>query len=244
MEDGSDVEGQPVIYHDASFRACRGYVDLDGLYSAVPVRHAFTLTLPLDDTQYADAHGSLPNALGSAIEVREVPEEGWTGREVVLARLSMAQLNSQHRGVLRTSWHEWLDSIDGDLEWVGSFLDSAADDTDQYECDLIGGALFHIYNVAVHPAVRGQDVGLRLIAHALLTTSSGLNDAVTLIAADSPDEWDGRARDQTSVRAAALARHYARLGFSEVDRRDDGANILMYAPIGRCGLRVEAALRT
>lgn len=243
MHTGGFLEREPVIYHDASFRTCHGFVDLDGVYGSPPVRHTLTLTLPLCGTEYAHNRASLRSVTGLAFEVRETPEEGEPGWEVVVARLTMAQLNSRHRDVLRTSWHEWLDSIDGDLAWVGSFLDHATEEPDEYESDLIGGALFHIYNVGVHPAFRGQDVGLRLIAHALLNASTGLNDAATLIAADAPNGWDGRGRDQTRARARALARHYARLGFSEVDEREHGVNVLMYAPLGRCGLRVEAALR-
>ena len=244
MQDGTMVESEPLIYHEASFRTCHGYVDPDGVYSDPPIRHTLTLTLPLGDTEFAEERGSLPTVSEVPLEVRAAPDGSDSGRELIVARLTMAQLNSRYRDLVGTSWHEWLDSIDSDLAWVGSFLDEAADDPEEYECDLIGGALFHIYNVGVHPAFRGQNVGLRLIAHALVITSAGLNDAATLIAADAPNGWDQRERDQTRTRANALARHYARLGFSAVDKSEHGANILMYAPVGRCGLRVEPALRT
>ena len=220
------VHLQPSIEHHIETIRAIGFGE--PIMGDVPFTHSFVVTIDVELDSASLPTRAVADALG--FETRDAEELG--DYQIVVAKAKLGEFPDQVRYRYQWSWFDWLDAIDSEIAEIGEYLDSR--DPDDYEADLVGGSLIHVYHVGTHPAFRGQEIGLKLLVHSLWASGTGLNDAATLMACDCPLPWDGREREQTSSRATKLAKLYGRIGFDRIPSRAD-TYAIMYFPLGRCG---------
>jgi GNAT superfamily N-acetyltransferase len=123
------------------------------------------------------------------------------------------------------TWAQALGNRDASLAPLAAWL--AGELENDFSAEVLSATLrpaeppstIFVYRVLqVHPAVRGQRVGARLIAHALLALGRHETDAALLEALPIPSIWDPLRPHELPATCdpagvEALARHYARLGF-------------------------------
>lgn len=229
--DGTLTLETPLIHHSIEAQTSTGFHDPQRGYGEAPFRHTFTVTLPIEGED-PEEERHLVNQLSAAqFEIKSAPAGYDHTLEVIVATTEIQQFPSRFQEGDDTVWSEWLDSIDSDLSWVGCIADRIRDRSENGEL-LSGGHLFYISKLNVHPRFRGQKIGLRLLAHALLAVSHSTHDVTILIATDLPGLWDPRPREQTRKRAQSLARYYQQLGFRETESAEGRRLIAMYLPGG------------
>ncbi len=144
------------------------------------------------------------------------------GQIAVIGRLTVEEYPLSRASCMERPIYEWIGEHDGGLESVVYAI--ANDERDDYQGELIDGSLFWYRELHVHPAVRGQRLGARLLAHALLALSRTSSDVTILeaapvlsIYAPTPNELRPRFPPQPPESMTALVRYYSRLGFRHWD---------------------------
>ena len=204
-----------------------GFADCDGLYDHPPISHVIDVTISHDELEIGEEEWW-------AKLTATFRPEGSEGEEWV--RIASAQIDefpARFSWDLNTSWFNWLDSMDADLAVVGELADELMEHDDSLA--LICGSLLYLRSVDVHPAFRGQQVGARLVAHALWSLSRSTGDVATLLAKPVRSEFREREPDCSAAAIRRLAGYYRRMGFERSRPRErfrDNGAVLMHARIG------------
>ena len=217
---------QPTIRHRCITRY-GGFADLDGLYGRPPISHVIDVTLGQDDLEIGS--GAWWEKLTATFRPEKSDGEEW----VRIATVQIDEFPARFCSDLRTSWFNWLDSMDSDLAFVGELADELMEVEDSVA--LISGSLLYVRAVDVHPAFAGQQIGARLVAHSLWSLSRSTGDVAVLLATPVQSEFRDGEPDCSAAAIRRLADYYRRMGFERSRQRerfrDDGA-VLMHARIG------------
>lgn len=216
---------QPTIRQGCITRY-NGFADCDGLYDHPPISHVIDVTISDDELEIGEEWWAKLTAT--------IRPEGSDGEEWV--RIASAQIDefpARFSWDLKTSWFNWLDSMDGDLAVVGELADELMEHDGSLA--LICGSLLYLRSVDVHPAFRGQQIGARLVAHALWSLSRSTGDVAALLAKPVRSEFREGEPDCSAAAIRRLAGYYRRMGFERSRPRErfrDNGAVLMHARIG------------
>lgn len=152
----------------------RGFADLESLYDAPPISHEIDVAVSRYPLESADE--AAWTRLAALFKVERSEADEW----VTIASTQVDEFPARFYWDLKTTWYDWLDPMDGDLAVVGEFADEMMEREDSM--GLLSGSLFYIRNVEVHPAFSGQQIGARLVAHALWSLSRSDGDVAMLLA--------------------------------------------------------------
>lgn len=137
--------------------------------------------------------------------------EEFANGELVVARMGIEEFPVMRYHDLRQRWGVWLDAIDGDAASAGFVADQLRAGEDSFA--LLDGSLLFVRGVSVHPALQGQQIGARLIAHALWALHRAGGDVAVLLAKPTENLFTGEA-PRCGVRdIQRLVRYYERMGF-------------------------------
>ena len=156
-----------------------------------------------------------------------------------LARLDVIEI-PWRQAALEGGWHQALDQagqFDTFFRIVEALEHGFPDDTSEA---FYNGRLFIASELHVHPAARGERLGLRLLRRAMLELLQSDSDAMLLVAADEASRYEPvpenyysnelNPRDPKVTRA--LARYYSRIGFRTLgEPAEDELVIPMFALI-------------
>ena len=117
-------------------------------------------------------------------------------------------------------WLQVLDAVDGDTSSLVDLVNGIVDSGGAYELALIGGSLFYVRSVEVHPCAQGEAVGLRLLRHIMARLPRSGGDVFALIASPirngllGPTFPIGESSHSAHTDGAErLAQYYGQLGF-------------------------------
>jgi GNAT superfamily N-acetyltransferase len=107
---------------------------------------------------------------------------------------------------------------------------------------LIFGSLFIPQLLAVHPVARGQDLGLRLLAHALWALHRADGDVAIIQAMPAANLFEAKRPARPPESYARLVRYYSRIGFMRWRPRrrphSPGGSV-MVLPLGERGVTAQ-----
>lgn len=204
-----------------------GFVDLDSLYGAPPISHEIDVTISQHVLEMEDEDAW--KRLAASFEVEKSRDEEW----VTIASAWVDEFPARFYWDLKTTWFEWLDSMDGDLATVGELADDLMERGDSMA--LLSGSLLYVRSVDVHPAFSGQQIGARLVAHSFWSLSRSDSDVAMLLAKPMKGRFRLREPDCSATAIRQIAGYYRRMGFERSQPRErfrDGGAVLMHAPIG------------
>lgn len=120
------------------------------------------------------------------------------------------------RNQMRANWAYWLDATSD----IAADIGVAIERLERRRTQSLGlwNRLIMIDRIAVHPAFRGQWVGARLLAHAILDRFSGMGDVVAFGAYPMHNPFDGATPLLSEGSVRSLVRYYQRLGFRRATR--------------------------
>ena len=167
---------------------------------------------------------------------------------LLVARLEVAE----HREIICQtlcggSWFEYLDAIgdDGGTLMTGIVVDLAGYDKPIDEDrdgmpPLIEGSLFWFRSLGLHPAFRGQNIGARLLAHALFHLHRCEFDLAVLEAFPMKTIFDSKVPPRTVAAVRKLVSYYEWVGFkrSRPEERIRCRAVPMHSYFGSLGLPV------
>ncbi|MDB4893579.1 MAG: hypothetical protein JWL61_5434 [Gemmatimonadetes bacterium] len=161
--------------------------------------------------------------------------------EIWLAHLSIAEIPS-HIVEQTSSWADTCDMLGDTLRWGMDIVESIADNVGRpYGQALVEGALLWPQRLGVHPRARGQDIGIKLLAHALWALHRSRSDVAILEAAATTTYFDQVEKiEQTPESFRALCRYYGRLGFRRwfvKQRAHTNGGSIMVLRFGEDGIR-------
>src|SRR6185295_13571260 len=104
----------------------------------------------------------------------------------------------------KLGWFDYLDGFDQESGDVGAILDDLMETDDTL---LLDGSLWLLRRLGVHPVVRGQHLGLQLVARTLSYCRNAEGDLAVLTAHPS-STWFGAPVAETS-----LIPYYRKVGF-------------------------------
>jgi len=253
MADGSVLSCSPSIMHRAEYPSCIAFCE-PAAYIGEPTVHTFDVVLTDEDVARICRGGEndlLAHEEARAMLLPLVNEhtrerfERAQEPEFLLATLEVEEFRAAFRWELGWSWSAWLDAIDGETAEVGEIADWLIDEADGTgSFRLIDGSLYYLRRLGVHHAARGQQLGARLIAHALWTLHRSDGDVAVLLVRPTQsifDETDPPCDADSTLR---LARYYGRMGFKRYrphERPEDGAIVPMYACHGERRLNFKGA---
>ena len=144
------------------------------------------------------------------------------------------------------NWFDWLDAIgdDGQTCIAGLVHDLTSEEGDaeamHVESPLIHGSLFWLRRLDVHPKLRGQEIGARLMPQALWTVRRVSGDLAVLEAFPTESLFDVAAPTRTASAVRRLVSYYERVGFrrSRPSERIRCAAVGMHVQFGTFGLPV------
>lgn len=114
-------------------------------------------------------------------------------------------------------WWEWTDANGN--EQIGVLIDRWNSRPPSHEgregvvLPLVDGSLHWLRYLGVHPAFRGQHIGLGLVHHALWSLRRAEGDVAFLEARPYGTLFDGKKIESTTEGVQTLVNYYARLGF-------------------------------
>jgi GNAT superfamily N-acetyltransferase len=247
---GANVVVRPLVLHRLTAEWVglgnpkhRAYLPLTHRFDLVVRRDALENSLTEGDTpsdeeweQYRALYHPVQRAgrLTIGEPDREDPNELW------LAHLDIAELPSRHVDQLG-GWYQVCNAASATLRAaLPLILEVQEDSSSKAPGALIDGALIWPKLLGVHPHVRGQDLGVQLLAHGLWALRRSTSDLAVLEAAAVRSHFDWQKPEQTRESLRALCRYYARLGFRRQYPRLPYSNEhsnLMWLPIGCTGVR-------
>ena len=125
-----------------------------------------------------------------------------------IARAEILEFPARLRNELHTTWSDWLGDIDAEMALAGVGADDLAERPDTLA--LANGSLLFVRSVRVHHAFLGQNVGARVLAHALWVLSRAPGDLAMLVARPSPHPLQGA----SELDVSGLVRYCERIGFT------------------------------
>jgi len=134
-------------------------------------------------------------------------------------------------------WLERLDSVDADCGSLAPMVESLHRKAKRdFWFSFTSGSLFHMRRLEVHPSFRGQQIGGRLLLHALAQVGRSIGDVAVLNAVPIRTLFENCPADQRAKAVRALVRYYRRIGFKRWGRGSikDGDSVPMYARFGEC----------
>lgn len=191
-----------------------------------------------------------------AFEYPEVTEREWLDGNVDLAldqmpsavtpdRILLARLQLEEFPVHigdQCGWYDWFDGAGDErmLEVLNTLQDG---DVRNADFALYDGALIWLKELGVHPAARGQQVGLRLMGHALWQLHRTSSDVAVLQVGRIGTPFDKMPDELAPGTMTGLVRYYQRLGFKPWKARqnpEQHPGLIMYLPLSQ-GLRARGA---
>jgi GNAT superfamily N-acetyltransferase len=217
---------QPTI-HQRCITRYDGFADLDSLYGYPPISHVIDLTISQDNSEVG------PGAWWDNLVRTFAPDSSDGEERVRIASAQIDEFPARFIWDLKTSWFDWLDSMDVDLALVGELADELSELDDSPA--LICGSLLYIRAVDVHPAFAGQQIGARLLAHSLWSLSRCTGDVAVLFAKPVQGVFREGQPDCSAAAIRRLTGYYRRMGFERSRPRErfrDNDAVLMHARIG------------
>lgn len=246
LDDGRVFEVSPNVIQTARVE-WYGIADTEGLFD-YGVTHRFDVVLerelfkiPRNDPDPDETWQSLRTAF-KVKRVRPRPKDFRDSPgEIWLAYLEVAELPS-HIVNQASFWADACDMMGDTLRWGIDIVDNISEGFDVWhEQALVEGALIWPRVLGVHPRARGQDLGIRLLAHALWALHRSSDDVAILEAAAISTYFDGKAKvEQTPASFRALCRYYGRLGFRRwfvKQRAESKGGSIMVLRLGEVGIR-------
>ncbi|MBW7475690.1 GNAT family N-acetyltransferase [Paenibacillus oenotherae] len=143
--------------------------------------------------------------------------------QIIIARLEITEFPDEWKEEMETSWHNWLDALDGDHAIVGARADQIVDE-DIYEEDFYYGSLYYIWRLDVHPNFRGEEIGIKLINYTFKHLLRNAQGIVFLIAKPMQSRLS---KTQINFNSSSrLSKYYRRCGFKRVSK-ERSKSILM-----------------
>lgn len=208
---------------------------LGAVESGGPIEHTFEMYVTddvvtgLSKRAYAAIEALAAHAPVGA-ELPSPPDPERIPLLLLLARLTVGEYPEAWVGL---GGRNWYDAFDGaELEVLAEFMEVVEEAEAGGSMALIDGSAFVYRYLHVHPAVRGQDVGLRLLTHAVLALHRSVGDVSLLVVNPVRSLWEWgpklphemEPRRCTPEAVQALVRYYGRAGF-ECCRRDEDARL-------------------
>lgn len=161
---------------------------------------------------------------------------------LVLAELRLDEAPAIVREAARVSWFDWLDSIDSECAAIGGVVDRLLEEGSlSGESVLCTGSLLIPRRLGVHPLVRGEALGAKLLAHALWVLSRSTGDLAVLTALPARTRFEPKEPPRTAAAIQGLVRYYERLGFERSEPEQPirkGTPVIMHRWVGGQGLPV------
>lgn len=144
-----------------------------------------------------------------------------------LAIIEVMEFPGLYKAQTGIPWDEWLDMETGDHEPLGKRMRQL----EKIGMDPMFGSLFYIDAIHVHPAIRGQGVGVHMLRRILWGLARNEDDLFMLFAQPLRSIFDRRDEEvDRSVKAVnRLARYYEKAGLKKVRKTSNG--ILMEARV-------------
>lgn len=216
-----------------------GFAAIEDTFHEPPL-HTFEVAissdlLAIDEGQEPEAFAATWDAIGSMLRLSHAPDL-FTPESAVLARLEVSEI-AAHIAEQAGGWWEVMDYLGDTMRAAWPLVEGLQEDI---EPTLLSGSLLWFRKLGVHPAVRGQALGAKLMAHALWALSRAPGDLAILDAAPIASWFDARTPRQTVRGVRALRGYYSRVGFTTY--REKGVRrepSLMYLRFGEFGIPVD-----
>ncbi len=212
-----------------------GFADAESLMQG-GIAHSISIVLTRDEVEDTlHERGGSAEAAWQGLEtfVTERTREQFANGELVVAVLRVEEFPVRIRSDLGLSWFLWLDAIDSDTAVAGTVADEIQEARDSFA--LLDGSLFYIRGLSVHPAFGGQQLGARLVAHALWAMQRSTGDTTVLLAKPTENYFTAGEPACGVREIRRLVRYYERMGFvrAEPDERIRAREpVAMYALFG------------
>ncbi len=238
---------RPTIFHDVRHEPALGLGDPEG--AMAEIEHWFSIVV---ERSLLRSHLKAEDAAGRKLwrHLRTLLcgdptlfEQYRRGRFLV-ARLGIGEFPVHIDDEYFRDWSAWLDEIDAEAGMVGhvAYKLTSPKFTDTHNITpLTDGSLFIIRQLEVHPACRGQQVGVRLILHALAELSRSPGDTAVGLVQPIQTVFDAAKPARAAEDVRILMSYYEKIGFKRWKPRkrlEDGEPGMMYACFGELGLDV------
>lgn len=232
---GEPLRVRPQIVHEMGERYA-GFADAESLMQG-GIGHRVSVVLNRDEVEdtLSEHGGDSAEAAWRSLEAyaTERTREQFEKGGLVVAVLRAEEFPSRIRSDLGLSWFLWLDAIDSDTAVAGTVADEIQEAGESFA--LLDGSLFYIRGLSVHPAFGGQQLGARLIAHALWAMQRCTGDTAVLLAKPTENYFTAGEPACGVREIRRLVRYYERMGFIRADRAERiraGEAVAMYALFG------------
>lgn len=150
--------------------------------------------------------------------------------QVVIAKLLISEYPKEWKERLKLSWSVWLEALDAEHAAIGSRADEIVNNNPK-EDPFGKGSLFYIQHLTVHPAFRGEKIGVKLLSYTfknIMRTKYGMAFIIahpTVAEGTSPKNYKGIKRK--------LINYYKSIGFSIATNTENTEDTIMEVSLNK-----------